>query len=83
MRHDEAWCYIDIPSTFICIIMNHPDPLEAALAALLGRIARGQEFPDASASVALRHGVFIDELTEAYDDHCANTSTRGALLAML
>ena len=63
--------------------MNHPDPLQAALAALLGRIARGQEFPDATASVCLRYGVCVDELREAYDDECANRqSTRGALLSM-
>jgi hypothetical protein len=44
------------------------DPMSKALAALQERIRAGQEFPDASVSVALRFGVFIDELRDAYDE---------------
>jgi hypothetical protein len=51
--------------------MTHREQvLEKALENLLGRIARGQEFPDAQWAVTQLYGVNADDLRDAYDDFC-------------
>jgi hypothetical protein len=44
--------------------------MQKALAALLAAIDAGEEFPDASARIAMRYRVNVDTLTERYDDWC-------------
>lgn len=49
-------------------------PIEIALVQLNGLIAEGWEFPDASAKIAVRMSVPIEELTAAYDNQFAKGS---------
>lgn len=52
--------------------MTHKEQvIERALDNLVHRIERGQEYPDASSAVSDLYGVDIDELGDAYMDHCA------------
>lgn len=57
--------------------MTHREQvLEKALDNLIGRIHRGQEFPDAQWAVTQLYGVNAEELQDAYDEWCGVTPTK-------